>query len=268
MSLNVLNMACNVLNINGFFNNFRMMAIQQQTLFQQELVQTIPYVSTDLRMIELSTRQARQQDMVINGISYRRLDAKYFVWIEGRMKLAQNAVHNGRLTEVALHSLTTRFEPIKDWVAENIDSRNLVAVRKLFENTNYSPPPAALPKPKEILKTNEDSKPESAQPYLYPTTGHWEYTVSIDPNVVKIIDSICDEAISKGWSEASLYQNRGHFIAGKWYGLICILDKTDRIERIDEDIIYIRTFKGSAVPPEGEIVKFPNLEYEERHASR
>ena len=109
---------------------------------------------------------------------------------------------------------------------------------------------------------------EPVRSYRYPDDGHWEYTVPIDPDVVRIIDSIRDEALSKGWSEASLYQNRGHFIAGKWYGLICILDKTDQISRIDEDIIYIRTFKGSAIPPEGEIVKFPNLNYEERNADK
>ena len=238
-----------------------MMAIQQQTLFQQELVQSIPYVSTDLRMIELSKPKARLQDMVIDGITYRRLDAQYFVWIEGRMRVAQNAVQKGRLTEYALQALTSRFEPISDWVNENIDDRSLAAARKLFESSSYNPPAAALPKP------TKNSEPELPKPYLYPGTGQWEYTVPIDPEVVKIIDSIRDEAISKGWSEAALYQNRGHFIAGKWYGLICILDKTDKIERIDEDLIYIRTFKGSAVPPEGEIVKFPNLEYEERHAS-
>ena len=242
--------------------------MMQHTLFQQELVQSIPYVSTDLRMIELTTNQARQLDMVIDGISYRRLDAQYFVWIEGRIKLAQNAAQNGKISNEALRSLLTRFQQIKDWVNENIDERNLFAARRLFESANYSPPPAALPRPKEIKKPKENSKSDSVQPYLYPTTGHWEYTVPIDPEVVKIINSIREEAMSKGWSEAALYQNRGHFIAGKWYGLICILNKTDRIERINEDIIYIRTFKGSAVPPEGEIVKFPNLDYEERHASR
>ena len=228
----------------------------QKTLFQQELVQSIPYVSTDLRMVELTARDARRQDMIIEGTSYRRLDAQYFVWIENRMELARKAAQNGKISNEALRSLLTRFQQIKDWVNENIDGRSLVAARRLFESANYSPPPAALP------------KPEPAQPYLYPANGNWEYTVPIDPEVVKIIDSIKDEALSKGWSEASLYQNRGHFIAGKWYGLICILDKTDLIEKIDEDIIYIRTFKGSAVPPEGEIVKFPNLEYEERHADK
>ena len=268
MSLNVLNLTGNVLNIEGKNGKIEKMMINQQTLFQQELVQSIPYVSTDLRMIELTTREAKQQDMVVDGTSYRRLDAQYFVWIEGRMVLARTAVQNGKISNEALQALQPRFQQIKDWVNENIDSSNLAAVRRLFEIANYSPPPAALPRPKEIKKQDEKSKSEPAQPYLYPTTGNWQYTASIDPEVVKIIDSIRDEALSKGWSEASLYQNRGHFIAGKWYGLICILDKTDRIERIDEDIIYIRTFKGSAVPPEGEIVKFPNLEYEERHASR
>ena len=238
------------------------MTIIQQTLFQQELVQQIPYVSTDLRMVELTARDARCQDMIIEGTSYRRLDAQYFVWIERRIELARNAAKDGKIKEDALQALITRYQAVKDWVDENIDNKYLSAARKQFESASYNPPPAALPKPKVIIK------PEPVRSYRYPDDGHWEFTVPIDPDVVKIIDSIRDEAISKGWSEASLYQNRGHFIAGKWYGLICILDKTDEIEKIDEDIIYIRTFKGSAIPPEGEIVKFPNLDYEERHASR
>jgi len=238
------------------------MTIVQQTLFQQELVQYIPYVSTDLRMVELTARDARRQDMIIEGTTYRRLDAQYFVWIERRIELAQKAANNGKISNEALQKLMSQFRQIKDWVDENIEDRYLSAARKLFESTSYTPPPAALPKPKVVIE------PEPVRSYRYPDDGHWEYTVPIDPDVVRIIDSIQEEALSKGWSEASLYQNRGHFIAGKWYGLICILDKTDQIEKIDKDIIYIRTFKGSAVPPEGEIVKFPNLDYEERHASR
>jgi len=231
------------------------MTIVQQTLFQQELVQYIPYVSTDLRMVELTARDARRQDMIIEGTNFRRLDAQYFVWIERRVELARNAAKDGNISDKALQNLMSQFRQIKDWVDENIEDRYLSAARKLFENTSYTPPPAALPKPKVIIE------PEPVRSYRYPDDGHWEYTVPIDPDVVKIIDSIRDEALSKGWSEASLYQNRGHFIAGKWYGLICILDKTDLIEKIDNDLIYIRTFKGSAVPPEGEIVKFPNLNF-------
>ena len=244
------------------------MAIQQQTLFQQELVQQIPYVSTDLRMVELTSRDARSQDKIIEGTTYRKLDAQYFVWIERRIEIAQKAAEKGKISDAALQKLMSQFRQIRNWVDENIEDRYLTAARKLYESANYNPPPAALPKPKVVDKPSDNRNPEPVKPYLYPTIGHWEYTVTIDPDVVKIIDSIRDEALSKGWTEASLYQNRGHFIAGKWYGLICILDKTDQIERIDEDVIHIRTFKGSAVPPEGEIVKFPNLDYEERHATK
>ncbi len=239
------------------------MTIIQQTLFQQELVQYIPYVSTDLRMVELTTRDARRQDMIIEGTSYRRLDAQYFVWIERRIELARNAAKDGKIKEDALQALITLYQAVKDWVDENIDRKYLTAARNLFESASYTPPPAALPKPKVADNPREIRNPEPVKPYKHPATGQWEYTVPIDPEVVKIIDSIREEALSNGWTEASLYQNRGHFIAGKWYGLICILDKTDQIEKIDEDIIYIRTFKGSAVPPEGEIVKFPNLNFNE-----
>ena len=226
------------------------MAIQQQTLFQQELVQQIPYVSTDLRMIEMTARDARSQDMIIEGTSYRRLDAQYFIWIGHRIELAQKAAKNGKISDEALNQLMSQFRQIKDWVEENIEDRYLTAARKLYESANYSPPPAALP------------KPEPVKPYLYPAIGQWEYSVPIDPDVVKIIDAIRDEALSKGWQEASLYQNRGHFIAGKWYGLICMLDRTDKIIKIDSKHIHIRTFKGSAIPPEGVMVKFENPKFE------
>jgi len=229
-----------------------------------EQIQSIPFVSTDLRIIELSRSKAKKRDIVIEGTTYRKLDAQYFLWIEDRMKLAEKAVQNGKMSEIAFQSLITRYEPIKEWINENIDDETVATAKKLSENYGFNPPPAALPNPKKM--DNKDHETKSATPYLYPKTGNWEYTVPIDPDVVKIIDSIRDEAMSKGWSEASLYQNRGHFVAGKWYGLICMLDKTDIIERIEKDIIYIRTFKGSAIPPEGEIVKFPNLEYEERNA--
>jgi len=244
------------------------MGFLQQSLFQMEQIQSIPFVSTDLRIIELARSKAKKRDIVIEGTTYRKLDAQYFLWIEDRMRLAEKAVQNGKMSEIAFQALNTRFEPIKEWITENLDVQAVATAKKLFKNYGYDPPPAALPKPKEMDKScgDNDHQPKPSAPYLYPKTGNWEYTVPIDPDVVKIIDSIRDEAMSKGWSEAALYQNRAHFVASKLYGLICMLDKTDVIERIEEDIIYIRTFKGSAIPPEGEVVKFPNLEYEERHA--
>jgi len=238
-----------------------MIATHTQTfdLFQEQ-VQLVPYVSTDLRMVELTAPDVTSRDIIREDIPYRRLDADYFVWIEQTVSQVQKAHAQGRIPQKAYSGLMNRYRVIQKWTEDNICKKDLDAARKRSSLAEYSPPQA---------NRKEESEPESRRdasvdprPYLYPTDGVWEYTVPIDPEVIKIINSIRDEALSKGWSEAALYQNRGHFIAGKWYGLICILDKTDRIEKIDEDIIYIRTFKGSAVPPEGEIVKFPNLNYE------
>ena len=234
-------------------------------LFQVQ-VQLVPYVSTDLRMVELTTLDATARDILQEDIPYRRLDADYFIWIEQTVAQVQKAHSQGRIPHKAYSGLMNRYRGIQKWTEDNISKKDLKAAKKRSSLAKYSPPQTTRKEESEPEFQNGTS--DDPRPYLYPAGGVWEYTVPIDPEVIKIIDSIRVEAMSKGWSEASLYQNRGHFIAGKWYGLICVLDKTDKIERIDEDIIYIRTFKGSAIPPEGEIVKFPNLDYEEPHASR
>ncbi|MDP8239414.1 MAG: hypothetical protein P9X24_10015 [Candidatus Hatepunaea meridiana] len=239
------------------------MSIKQQLLFCQELVQLVPYVSTDLRMVDVTAPNAQRCDLLIEGIWYRRLDAQYFVWIEKRVELARKAAQQGKRSDAALNSLLARYQEVKNWIDENISPENLKAARRLSDHNSYDLPPAALPPSQPVANQEIDAirsqkKPES---YLFPADGYWEHTVPIDPAVVKLVDTISNEAISKGWTEAALYQNRGHYPAGKWYGLVCILDKTDRIEKIDEQFIYIRIFKDSAVPSEGEIVKFRNLNY-------
>ena len=241
----------------------------QSMLFRQEQVQLIPFVATDLRMVELTASEANQRDAAINGVTYRRLDAQYFVWIERQMDRAEKARVAGKLSAVALTILQERFAPIKSWVAENLDQHSIEAARKLFATAGYEPPKSAQSKP--VLQPNgEHHQLGRQQPihqelpsvYLYPPDGNWEYTAKVDPGAVKLIDAIRDEALSKGWTMATLYQNRGHFIAGKWYGLICVLDSTDVIVSVEPEFITIRTFKGSAIPPEGEIVQFPNLRWE------
>ncbi len=240
--------------------------ILQQTLFQQIQIQEVPYVSTDLRMVNVPVPDAKHRDLQIEDTWYRKLDAQYFVWIEGRIAIAEKSAKKNRISKKALQSLKSRFKKIEVWVDENLSPKNLKAARALVKYGSYDEPPAASPKP--INRVDEKNKckrnsskikniPKS-EPFLYPDGSYWEHTVPIDPDVVKIINAIREEALSKGWAEASLYQNRGHFIAGKWYGLICMLDKTDKIIKIDPQYIHIRTFKGSAIPPEGMVVKFEN----------
>ena len=227
-------------------------------LFQDQ-EQLIPYVSTDLRLLEQPVSDSYRQDIIRDGVTFRRLDADYFVWIEQTVAQIQKAYAQDRIPQRAYSVLMSRYRIIQKWIEANVTPKNLNAARKRSTLATFNPPPAARPASAQP-KSNADSPSKSA-PHQYPAEGFWEHTVPIDPEVIKLVDSIRDEAIAKGWTEAALYQNRGHYPAGKCYGLICILDKTDRIEKIDEQFIYIRTFKGAAVPSEGEIVEFPNLNY-------
>ena len=242
------------------------MSINQQFLFRQELVQLVPYVSTDLRWVDVTEPNAQRRDLLIDGIWYRRLGAQYFMWIERRVELARKASLQGKISDAALDSLLVRFQKIKIWIDENLSSENLKAAKRLAGNSSYDPPLSATPPPKPMVnqETKVTHNSKKSESYRYPAGGVWEHSVPIAPAVVKLVDAIREEALSKGWTEASLYQNRGHYPAGNWYGLVCLLDITDRIEKIDNQFIYIRTFKGAAVPSGGEIVRFLNPNFEEK----
>ena len=112
----------------------------QHTLFRQELVQMIPHVTTDLRMVDLTASEAKQRDIVIADLTYRRLDAQYFVWIERQMDRADKAKVAGKLSAESFTVLQERFAPIKSWVAENLDQHSLEVARKLFATAGYEPP--------------------------------------------------------------------------------------------------------------------------------
>ena len=235
-----------------------MMKTHSQTvdLFQED-VQQIPYVSTDLKILNHTISNSQNRDIVHAGTSFRRLDADYFIWISQAVDKIEKAYSQNRIPQKAYAGMIAQYRIIKKWIEDNVSKKDLNAAQRRSTLAEYAPPQSVkIEKPKA-----ESPKATLQEPFLYPVGGHWEHTVPIDPEVVKIIDAIRDEALSKNWAEASLYQNRGHFIAGKWYGLICMLDKTDKIIKIDSQYIHIRTFKGSMIPPEGMMVKFENPNY-------
>ena len=229
---------------------------QTVNLFQED-TQLIPYVSTDLKILNHTISNSQNRDIVHAGTSFRRLDADYFIWISQAVDKIEKAYSQNRIPQKAYAGMIAQYRIIKKWIEDNVSKKDLNAAQRRSTLAEYAPPQSVkIEKPKA-----ESPKATLQEPFLYPVGGHWEHTVPIDPEVVKIIDAIRDEALSKNWAEASLYQNRGHFIAGKWYGLICMLDRTDKIQKIDSKHIHIRTFKGSAIPPEGMMVKFENPNY-------
>jgi len=220
------------------------MSIVQQTIFRQELVQSTPYVSTDLRMTELTAPEAVRQDMMIEGVWYRRLDAQYYVWIERQVELAQRIAKQDKITKPALDALLSRFQDVKEWVDENLGDDKLQAAKKLLDPATYAPPPAAQP----MSGMNEKPSAPSSKtaPHLYPAYGDWKFTRPVSPEVVAQVDAIRDKALALGWSEARLYQNRGNikYPCGQDWGLVCTLDNGQTIGEVTSQYIEIFTQSG------------------------
>jgi len=69
----------------------------------------------------------------------------------------------------------------------------------------------------------------------------------VTPEAVAKVDAIRDQALALGWSEAGLYQNRGHlrFPAGGCYGLVCFLHPGDQTGQISAQSIEIIRHNGT-----------------------
>ena len=76
--------------------------------------------------------------------------------------------------------------------------------------------------PRELTRTAP-----TVPPHLFPEDGDWKFTQPVRSSTVPKVDAIRDQALSLGWSEAQLYQNRGRFRfpCGQDYGLVCFLEE-------------------------------------------
>ena len=204
-----------ILYNNYLRKHFKMNAIQSHTIgLFQEQVQLVPYVSTDLHMVELTLPEATNQDVIRAGVTFRRLNADYFVWIEQTIAQVKKAHTQGRIPSQAFSELMKRYRVIQQWIEENVSRKVLKAARKRSSLAEYNPPKAAQQKP-----------------YLYPATGDWKFTRLVLPEAVAKVDAIRDRALDCGWTEARLYQNRSNlrYPCGSEWGLVCSLNDGETI---------------------------------------
>lgn len=216
----------------------------QQSLFRQEPVQYVPYVASDLRMVQLSAPEAGRQDVMIDGVWHRRLDAQYFLWIEQQVELARELVVQGSIRQPAFDVLMSRYRTVKRWVDDNLGVDKLKAARKLFVADEYMPPTAAQP----VTGSNMSSCSSSSNttPHLYPADGDWKFVRHVPREAVAKVDAIRDRALACGWTEARLYQNRGNlrYPCGDEWGLVCALDDNPTIGEVQRRYIEIITRNG------------------------
>jgi hypothetical protein len=208
---------------------------------------TALYAATNLDSWETDKPRYFARDVGMDGICYRRLDPEYYAWLRHKMALAKKALEAGRLDSAAFDGLRTRFNDIHAWAVARFGENELLAAVRSLDPKEYPPPsidPAAQ-SPSRLCRTRLSgcmSPCDAAvEQYLYPKDGEWRFTEKVPQSAIDKVDAIRDQALSLGWSEARLYQNRGRFRfpCGEDFGLVCFVDANERIGEVTRQYIEI-----------------------------
>ncbi len=202
------------------------------------------YVATNLESWETLTPKYYARDVSIDDTCFRRLDPDYYAWLKHKMALARKAADLGRISSPAFDKLRTRFDDIHTWAVNRFGEDTLRSAIQSLDPKTYSPP---------VLETfgqgiqyalkqvAPEERPLPGSRFLYPKNGEWQFTQEVSTRAIAKVDAIRDKALSLGWSEASLYQNRGclRFPYGQDYGLVCFVDGNVRIGEVTRQSIEI-----------------------------
>ena len=219
------------------------------------------YAATNLQSWETAEPDHFATDIGIDGTCFRRLDPDYYAWLRHKMDLAKKALSIGQLSAPAFDKLRTRFNAIHAWAIEHLGEEALRSAVPSLDPKTYAPPRidsldrrpnAAPPVPK--------ASPPAVPPYLFPEDGDWRFTQRVRTSAIPKVDAVREQALSLGWSEAQLYQNRGRFRfpCGEDYGLVCFLDENKRIGEVTRQSIEI-----VGPPPSENRLRFFNPEVDQ-----
>ena len=214
------------------------------------------YAATNLESWETDIPHGYARDVRIDGVCFRRLDPDYYTWLRYKMDLAKKAVDSGRITPEAFDELRARLNVIHFWAIDHFGEEALRHAVQTLDPKSYAPPQI---KSADGLPTKAPHPPKgSAQAvtrYLFPPDGHWNFTQRVRPSAVTKVDAIRNLALSLGWSEARLYQNRGRysFPCGQEYGLVCFLHGHRRVGEVTRQSIEI-----IGPPPQENRLRFYN----------
>ena len=214
------------------------------------------FAATNLESWETDIAYGYARDVRIDGVCFRRLDPEYYAWLRHKMDLAKRAADSGRITAQAFDELRTRFNIIHFWATVNFEEEALRKAVQSLDPKGYAPPQA---KPADGPPAKTPTPPANpvpaAQRYIFPQDGHWNFTQRVKPSALAKVDAIRDQALSLGWSEARLYQNRGRysFPCGQDYGLVCFLDDQRTVGEVTRQSIEI-----IGPPPQENRLRFYN----------
>ncbi len=194
------------------------------------------FVSTTLNSMNIDDLHSELKEVEHDRIMYRRLDPEYYAWLRYRMGVAEKAMRDGMLKTSAFNQTRVRFNSLHEWAVKQYGKPSLLDSIHRLNPDDYQPP-----KLKRIFHGNEQQSSALSAPHLYPDDGDWSFTRSINHETIKLVDAIRDKALSLGWSEPRLYQNRGRFRfpCGQDYGLVCFLHDGQTIGEVSEKHIEI-----------------------------
>ena len=204
--------------------------------------ETALYAATSLKSWETDDPHRFARDVGITGTCFRRLDLDYYAWLRHKMDLAKKASSTGRHSAQAFDTLRTRFNAIHAWAMDHLGEEALRSAVRSLDPKAYAPPRIDRldRRPKAAPPVPKASSPD-VPPYLCPEDGDWRFTQKVRSSAVPKVDAVRDQALSLGWREARLYQNRGRFRfpCGEDYGLVCFLDEDKRIGKVTRQFIQI-----------------------------
>jgi len=207
---------------------------------------TALYAATNLDSWETDKPRYFARDVGMDGICYRRLDPEYYAWLRHKMALAKKALEAGRLVSAAFDGLRTRFNAIHAWAVARFGEDDLLAAVRRLDPKTYPPPTLGMvqqDQPSSVSLSRPVPNPSTppVEQYLYPKDGEWRFTEKVPQSAIDKVDAIRDQALSLGWSEARLYQNRGRFRfpCGEDFGLVCFVGYNERIGEVTRQYIEI-----------------------------
>ncbi len=219
------------------------------------------YVSTNLTFFETNRQQDYGRDYVgVFGTCFRRLDPDYYAWLRHKMHLAKKATQSGRSAAPAFDKLRARFNAVHAWAIDHLGEKVLRSAVQSLNLKTYVPPMLFPPEQRPAAPSEPKVTSPDTRPYLFPKDGDWRFTQRVRTSAVPKVDAIRDQALSLGWSEARLYQNRGRFRfpCGEDYGLVCFLDENKRIGEVTRQSIEI-----VGPPPNENRLRFYNPEVDQ-----
>ncbi|MFB3883539.1 MAG: hypothetical protein ACE149_19915 [Armatimonadota bacterium] len=217
-----------------------MTTTETRTAASQLAQPSLLYVSTELETWETTT-PGPDQDEVCERCGFRRLDPEYYAWLRHRMTVAQHFRRSGRLSAAQYQTWRARFNAIHAWAITRFGESVLISAVETLDPKGYDPPRI------EDWEPAPRAEPAVTPPHIYPAGGAWSFTESVAPEGLAKVDAIREQALTLGWTEAGLYQNRGRyrFPVGGDYGVVCFLHSEDQIGEITAHFIEIVRPNGS-----------------------